>query len=504
MYLQQTILSRDCPQLGSTTDLTPTLIGIYDSLLEPVKSLRPEANRLETAKDARNDPPVQESIEDNMTEEKDATVPASPPKDPSKIAGSIKLPIATINKSSLFTLRTKSDNNGAIESKCDLTSDTVKEKVQRTFKEINKETTTFDNLSPNVKRMISGAAETTTLKFQKKSITIGRSSTRRCNIPLVGATSKISQSGLEILPSVEIYDQPTIKTFSNESPAKTAITVPLIKPDFKINDEQTTYDVPSNNQPAIYDVPNLNKTAFETLSLPFIDQSIELSISCNDREFDTKLPSKDSSPQKPEPKTSTPEASPIKFPKNLNDGTNSLHRKNFGSKTEGSPSKLLKTGPYPEAVASTGNLKMIQEKEVIRLNPAIEVTRPLSMSSIASSSSTSSSGVQNKGGVNSAYLASIESLDDHSDADMTSANGSNNFVNSAGMLKTSVSEDSRTELPRQNAFEEMPGLSQLERVCAEIVQTENVYVEDLRQVVEAGNVNVQEAAIQYILYRENK
>ncbi|XP_039761764.1 uncharacterized protein LOC120634935 isoform X2 [Pararge aegeria] len=419
-----------------------------------------------------------------MTEEKDATVPASPPKDPSKIAGSIKLPIATINKSSLFTLRTKSDNNGAIESKCDLTSDTVKEKVQRTFKEINKETTTFDNLSPNVKRMISGAAETTTLKFQKKSITIGRSSTRRCNIPLVGATSKISQSGLEILPSVEIYDQPTIKTFSNESPAKTAITVPLIKPDFKINDEQTTYDVPSNNQPAIYDVPNLNKTAFETLSLPFIDQSIELSISCNDREFDTKLPSKDSSPQKPEPKTSTPEASPIKFPKNLNDGTNSLHRKNFGSKTEGSPSKLLKTGPYPEAVASTGNLKMIQEKEVIRLNPAIEVTRPLSMSSIASSSSTSSSGVQNKGGVNSAYLASIESLDDHSDADMTSANGSNNFVNSAGMLKTSVSEDSRTELPRQNAFEEMPGLSQLERVCAEIVQTENVYVEDLRQVVE--------------------
>ncbi|XP_023951671.2 uncharacterized protein LOC112055716 isoform X2 [Bicyclus anynana] len=419
-----------------------------------------------------------------MTEEKDIAIPASPPKDPSKLAGSIQLPIATVNKSSLFMLRTKSDNNGAIDPKCNLTSDTVKDKVQRTFKDANKETTAFDNLSPNVKRMISGATETTTLKFQKKSITIGRSSTRRCNIPLVGATSKISQSGLEILPSVEIYDQPTLKSFSNESPAKTANTIPIIKPEFKINDEQTTYDVPTNNQPAIYDVPNPNKTAFESLSLPFIDQSIELSISSNDREFDTKLPSKDSSPQKSEIKTSTPEASPIKYQKNLNDGTNSLHRKNFGSKTEGSPSKLLKTGPYPEAVASTGNLKMIQEKEVIRLNPAIEVTRPLSMSSIASSSSTSSSGVQNKGGVNSAYLASIESLDDHSDADMTSANGSNNFVNSAGLLKTSVSEDSRTDLPRQNAFEEMPGLSQLERVCAEIVQTENVYVEDLRQVVE--------------------
>jgi hypothetical protein len=82
--------------------------------------------------------------------------------------------------------------------------------------------------------------------------------------------------------------------------------------------------------------------------------------------------------------------------------------------------------------------------------PPIEVTRPLSMSSIASSSSTSSSGVQNKGGVNSAYLASIESLDDHSDADMASANGSNNFVNNAGVLNKSAAEERHTEtIPRK-------------------------------------------------------
>lgn len=428
---------------GSTTDLTPTLIGIYDSLLQPSKSLRPESDPLETAKDARNDPPVQETIEETMTEKKESVLLASPPKDPSRIAGSVKLPIAAINKSSLYTLRTKSDNNGANETKCDLTSE-PKDKVQRTLKETKQETA-FDNLSPNVKRMITSAAETTTLKFQKKTITVGRSSTRRCNIPLVGATSKISHSGVEILPSIEIYDQPVgLKTFANESPAK---TVPVVKPEFKINDEPTTYDVPTNNRLAIYDVPNPNKTAFESLSLPFIDQSIELSISSNDREFDTKVPSKDNSPLKPEIKTSTPEASPAKYLKTVANGTNSLHRKDFGTKGEGSPNKLLKTGPYPEAVASTGNLKMIQEKEVIRLNPAIEVTRPLSMSSIASSSSTSSSGVQNKGGVNSAYLASIESLDDHSDVDVTSANGSNNFVNSAGMLKSSMSEESRAEIP---------------------------------------------------------
>ncbi|XP_013145613.1 PREDICTED: uncharacterized protein LOC106108863 isoform X2 [Papilio polytes] len=417
-------------------------------------------------------------------------VSRSPPKDPSKIIGSVKLPIATLNKSSLYSIRTISDNNGASESnKRDLpSSDNVlvkDHKLQRTFKETKQisETTTFDNLSPNVKRMISSASETTTLKFQKKSVSTLRSSTRhRCNIPLVGATSKISQS-------VEIYDQPSglksipksVSEDNYELPSK----IIAVKPDFRIETDQT-YDIPTNNMPAIYDVPNSNKTAFESLSLPYIDQSIELSITGNDREFDIKLSSKECSPQKPEPKGS-PEGSPAKSPKLLNVGTNSLHRRNLIPSKETVQNQLMKTGPYPETIASTGNLKScaVPEKEVPRLNPPIvEVTRPLSMSSIASSSSTSSSGVQNKGGVNSAYLASIESLDDHSDVDMTSANGSTNFVNNAGILNPSVSEGCSENLPHQQTLDEMSGLSQLERVCAEIVQTEKVYVEDLRQVVE--------------------
>ncbi|XP_049882010.1 uncharacterized protein LOC126378016 isoform X2 [Pectinophora gossypiella] len=397
-----------------------------------------------------------------------------------KTSGSAKLPVATINKSSLYSFRTKSEENGASE-KCELTSEPIlKDKLQRTFKDTKGETSAFGNLSPNVKRMISGATETTTLKFQKKTTPTVRSSMRhRSNIPLVGATSKISQSGVEILPSVEIYDQPcSMKSFGksksedNDSLSKTV----SIKPEYKLDDPQTTYDVPTNNKPAIYDVPSANKNAFESLSLPYIDQSIELSISSNDREFDIKLSSKDNSPIKAETKTS-PKGTPVKIPKVVNGGTNSLNRKEFKSE---SPSKLSKTGPYPEAVGSTGNLKCPVPETVIRT--PVEVIRPLSMSSIASSSSTSSSGVQNKGGVNSAYLASIESLDDHSDADMMSANGSNNFVNNAGVT-TSVSEERRSESPRTTR-EETSGLSQLERVCAEIVQTENVYVEDLRQVVE--------------------
>ncbi|KPJ17622.1 Pleckstrin-likey domain-containing family G member 1 [Papilio machaon] len=479
---------------GSTTDLTPTLIGIYDSLLEPDKSLRPEANPLETAKDARNDPPVPDQTHIMTDKTKDevnnTNISRSPPKDPSKIIGGVKLPIATLNKSSLYNIRTNSDNNGASESnKRDLTtSDNVlvkDHKLLRTYKETKQlsETTTFDNLSPNVKRMISSASETTTLKFQKKSVSTLRSSTRhRCNIPLVGATSKISQS-------VEIYDQPSglknIPKAASEDNYESPSKIVAVKPDFRIETDQT-YDIPTNNRPAIYDVPNSNKTAFESLSLPYIDQSIELSITSNDREFDIKLSSKECSPQKLEPRSS-PEASPAKSPKLLNVGTNSLHRRNLIPGKENVQNQLMKTGPYPESVGSTGNLKScaVPEKEIPRLNPpTVEVTRPLSMSSIASSSSTSSSGVQNKGGVNSAYLASIESLDDHSDVDMTSANGSNNFVNNAGILNASVSEGCSENLPHQQTLDEMSGLSQLERVCAEIVQTEKVYVEDLRQVVE--------------------
>jgi hypothetical protein len=421
------------------------LIGIYDSLLEPSKSLRPDVS-LETAKDARNDPPVTETMTEEAKDEAVDHVSKSPPKDPSKIAGSVKLPIATVNKSSLYSLRTKSDSFGASDEvdKCNLTSsDTVlvRDKLQRTFKETKAPESAFDNLSPNVKRMISSATETTTLKFQKKSISVGRSSTRhRSNIPLVGATSKISQSGVEILPSVEIYDQPCSKGFvKNKSETETL----KAKPDFKI-DVPTTYDVPTNNRPAIYDVPiAINKTAFESLSLPYIDQSIELSITSNDREFDIKLSSKDNSPLKPD-KSPTPGATPAKIPKTVN-GTNSLHRNDFKND---SPSKQLqKTGPYPESIGSTGNLKAmaIPEKEVMRLNPpTVEVSRPLSMSSIASSSSTSSSGVQNKGGVNSAYLASIESLDDHSDADMTSANG-NNFPKLGGIMNMVATQERHSE-----------------------------------------------------------
>ncbi|GBP79345.1 hypothetical protein EVAR_99569_1 [Eumeta japonica] len=493
-----------CP--GSTTDLTPTLIGIYDSFLNPAKTSREVTSRFDLSpKDARNDPPPEPTPSEQKTKEKpsndhknnvdatEGTESRHPPKDPSKIAGSVRLPgLATMNKSSLYPLKNKlqSDKDCAEIVKCNLSSSdtsvlvTKKTSQLRTFKDKVPDVTHFDNLSPNVKRMISSASETNKsngLIFQKKNVSLIRSSVRGnklSNIPLVGATSKISQSGVEILPSVEIYDRPS--AFKATKQPAGAANDPQTKnatvTEFKV-EEEVTYDVPTNNRLAIYDVPNNNKTAFECLSLPYIDQSIEVSSSANDREFDVKLSSNDNSPDK-SVKSASPEGTPSKIPKTMQtNGTNSLHRKDFVGKNE-SP---IRINPYPDSTASTGNLKLC-DKDRLQA-PAMEVPRPLSMSSIASSSSTSSSGVQNKGGVNSAYLASIESLDDHSDADITSAAGSNNFVNDAGALSRSISEEKHTESIR-DYNSELPGLSQLERVCAEIVQTENVYVDDLRQVVE--------------------
>lgn len=373
-------------------------------------------------------------VKTNNTDVKEVTIPT-------KIPGSVKLPGLGI-KSSLYNVRTKTDSelNGVTDSgvcNSNLTtseSSLLNKTLNRTIKtEIRyTESNAYDNLSPNVKRMISSATETSSaLKFQKK-MTGARASVRghRSHIPLVGATSKITQSGVEILPSVEIYDQPTgikattkakvndEKTSSKESPKKQHT---FAKPDFKI-EPQETYDVPTNNKP-VFELNTGSNTTLEALSLPFIDQSIEINTATQDREFDTKI-----SPHK-----KSTEKVPPKIPVAIKEKTNSLTRNELSS------AKSTK----PEALGSIGNLKSLSsEKESSKSStPTIEVSRPLSMSSIASSSSTSSSGVQNKG-VNSAYLASIESLDDNSDADMISANGSNNFVNSAG-LKGSVSIERR-------------------------------------------------------------
>lgn len=360
--------------LGSTTDLTPTLISILESKFGDgdTKSVKKEDVKRKMA------PPI--------------TV--SPSKDPRLIAGSVKLPglstevpVEQVVKKSppsktSYVSRLKSfglKRSNACESKEELNSDLEEAKVSKIGAEVipkmeankklcsEKNGNSFDNLSPNVKRMLSSVAaddsKPLTLTQQRKSniAGIGRSSyrTKQSNIPLMGATSKITQTGVEIVSTADIYDKPSTLTrisVRSSTPVRAKDWSPKAMLSFspekkveKVEEAPAVYDVPTN--PAIYDVPKAN------------------------------------------------------------------------IKVENANVAALEVVSAPEKSSSTIDLKVTSaNEEVHRLKVPVMVSRPLSTSSIASSSSTSSSGVQNKGGANSAYLASIESLDDHSDAEYVAKN----------------------------------------------------------------------------------
>lgn len=343
---------------GSTTDLTPTLISILES------------------KFADGDKKVKK---DDVKRKMVPPTTVSPSKDPRLIAGGVKLPgltmetpVEQVKKSPpskpSYVSRLKSfglKRSNACESKEELNSDIEETKGKigaevlpkmEPNKKLCPEKNSFDNLSPNVKRMLSSVAaddsKPLTLTQQKKSNLAGiRSSyrTKQSNIPLMGATSKITQTGVEIVSTADIYDKPSTLTrisVRSSTPVRAKDWSPKAMLSFspeKKGEAPTVYDVPTN--PAIYDVPKAN-IKVETNSVV----SSEV-VSPSEKPVDLKV-----------------------------------------------------------------------NEEVHRLKVPAMVTRPLSTSSIASSSSTSSSGVQNKGGANSAYLASIESLDDHSDAEYVAKN----------------------------------------------------------------------------------
>lgn len=243
----------------------------------------------------------------------------------------------------------------------------------------------FDNLSPNVKRMLSsvGADEscskTVTQPKKQPLAGIGRSSYRlkQSNIPLIGTTSKITQSGVEVISTADIYDKPSssvtkinVKAGSSmkDWSPKTMLSFSPEKKEQKLEQPDETsavYDVPPNSS-AIYDVPNGSRKVSE------LNETNDVQA-----------------------------AEPVK--------TISVTVEKASTRSSVVVPNVNSSFLHPKASGSTGDLA--------RLNLPVIVTRPLSMSSIASSSSTSSSGAQNKGGANSAYLASIESLDDHSDAE---------------------------------------------------------------------------------------
>lgn len=548
---------------GSTTDLTPTLIGIYDSLLEP--PLQPvDCSTFPATKDVQH-PTKRDEVKRKMA----PPISNSPSKDPRLIAGGVKLPglskeesskettqpqnvnketantkMSYVSRFKSFALRKNnsnelhdeavqyeeviSSNSGASKAQPQLrlgekvvekdvsVSESESERVN-VISKLNSEviakvessrkhwleksvnsSNSFDNLSPNVKRMLNSAGgdspvPKSSIVQPKKSglATVGRSSyrSRQSNIPLMGATSKITQSGVEIVSTAD-YDRPSELTASLTrinvrsilpttpgsssngsfvSPIKSSLmnrvtnewssatNVSSFSPEKKQkksanSDIEDIYDVPLNSS-AIYDVPKSNKKAainIETKTSEDVQNTTKrklMDVDVNDSkdsddfvllespekfnndfviidspekmakpviiEEEIKLSNDKISPSKPAALNialalrslgDTPDQKPKDFQNSRNPGVVAQH-----------PNTSML---YSQGCGSVVNLKT-QSNDEGRLNNLTNMTnvaRPLSMSSIASSSSTSSSGVQNKG-VNSAYLASIESLDDHSDVD---------------------------------------------------------------------------------------
>uniref|UniRef100_A0A1B6BYK0 DH domain-containing protein n=1 Tax=Clastoptera arizonana TaxID=38151 RepID=A0A1B6BYK0_9HEMI len=173
----------------------------------------------------------------------------------------------------------------------------------------------------------------------------------------------------------------------------------------------------------------------------------------------------------------------------------------FGSTTTTEDLVPTLLGMYDALVGSTPS---VQPPPRIRPQckppppPTPVVSRPLSISSIASSSSSSSSsvtsscsggGVGRRGTKSAAYLASIESLDD-SDGDKRPINvqrlkvPSNTSQGSGDSgVHSPCSFISSPSPPHTRPRYCDPHLSYMDRVVIEIIETEAVYVADLRQVI---------------------
>ncbi|XP_014247905.1 pleckstrin homology domain-containing family G member 3 isoform X2 [Cimex lectularius] len=117
------------------------------------------------------------------------------------------------------------------------------------------------------------------------------------------------------------------------------------------------------------------------------------------------------------------------------------------------------------------------------------VTRPLSVTSIASSSSSSSSSVTSSCSgrrrlASKAYLASIESLDDSEDeAPSCRASKAGSHGSGDSGVCSPCSYISSPSPPHNKPRYCDPHLSYMDRVVMEIIETEGVYVTDLRQVI---------------------
>ncbi|XP_049853419.1 uncharacterized protein LOC126334820 isoform X1 [Schistocerca gregaria] len=164
--------------------------------------------------------------------------------------------------------------------------------------------------------------------------------------------------------------------------------------------------------------------------------------------------------------------------------------------TPSAPAEPPPAAPPPSAAATAPtSTHAPATPSAKRLSTCLDVTRPLSVSSIASSSSSSSSsGASSCSGRRlpkcSAYLASIESLDDSEEeqAGRQKASGSQGSGDS-GVCSPPPPRAAHVSSPWPPPHSQRPRycdphISYMDRVVMEIIDTEAVYVRDLQQIIE--------------------
>lgn len=294
-----------------------------------------------------------------------------------------------------------------------------------------------------------------TTKYFKR---IGSLKNKHTNIPLSKNTCKLTQAGNELVDTLDA-------TFSSHESL-----------DDIVENKRLSKSIPPIQEPHTVGPPKIAKSSniqkiiqrLQSVNSQADDESEE-----NNRMSQNNGTNTNDDHKSPEPITEAINYY-VKIPTDLVDGEG-LKNLNI-SDIDNKEIKTEKTAPVQPTIesilenGSINNLERNEQEDVLnqRISLPKDVTespfnnkssltipdiarlkhRPLSASSICSTSSTSSSGSENLTKIGVSYLASVESLADHSENELLSGN-----------------------------------LTLCERACREIIDSEKSYVDDLGQVI---------------------
>lgn len=406
---------------GSSTELAPSVIGYYD--------------RLSTGIDQVISIPVNES---KLNEQLEPTI--------------VKQQYTAPVPSKLHTTSLTQNTTTQLKHK---NFRVLSQKVQRIISHSGSD---GDILETN--RRIDHETSTHIINTTKYFKRIGSLKNKHTNIPLSKNTCKLTQAGNELVDTLDA-------TFSSHESLADIV-----------ENKRLSKTIPSMQDPLVVGPPKIAKSSNIQKIIQRL-QSVNNSQADEESEESNKMSSHNNGTNTnddhklPESVTEAINLL-VKIPTDLVDGEDLQNLKI--SDTNNKEIKIEKTAPVQPTIdsilenGSIDNLEQNEREDVLsqRISLPKDVTespfnnkssltipdiarlkhRPLSASSICSTSSTSSSGSENLNKIGISYLASVESLADHSENELLSGN-----------------------------------LTLCERACREIIDSEKSYVDDLGQVI---------------------